>query len=105
MKDPRNIENVTYEIAYAQFYPEGLISIQYEIDGIEDMLTLDASVKDFDLFCPKEECNLLDDEGNFTARFDQFLNLHWLVENEGHVMYRVVNCNNIVDELIHARHV
>lgn len=93
-----------YKVAYAQFYPEGLIVIQYEIEGIEDMITVDASISDFDKFVPKEEGNIQNEEGQYIARFDQYLNLHWLIESlDGHMMYRAVNCNNIVDELINKK--
>jgi len=95
---------MTYEIAYAQFLPKGLITIEFEIDGVLDIICIDASIADFDKFCPNEEGKLMDDSGRFIARFDQYLNLHWLMEDfENNVLYRVVNCNQIIDELIRRK--
>ena len=105
-RDPRNQETLTWKIAYAQFHPEGLIEIQYEIDGELDMIAVNASYADFDKFMPSDEGKYQDDGGRYCAKFDQFLNLHWLVEDfEGHVFYRVVNCNQIVEEMIHEKSV
>ena len=93
------------EITNFQFYSEGFIEIGYKLDGTYDVLTIDASVSDFDRFAPEVEGNLWDLEGKYTARFDKFGNLHWLITDfEGHVIYRVVNCNQIIEELIYAKH-
>ena len=97
---------VTYEIASAEFN-DGLISIEYEIDGVLDMITVDAAFEPFSKFCPSDECKLMDEYGHYHARFDSYLNLHWLIEieeqNQSYITYRVVNCNQIIEQLIYEK--
>ena len=100
-----NTEKYELEITNFQFCSEGLIEVYFIIDNVASVLTVDASVSDFDRFAPEVEGNLWDLEGKYTARFDKFGNLHWLITDfEGHVIYRVVNCNQIIEELIYAKH-
>ena len=95
---------MNYDLLYHDFYSEVMISIGFKYEGIEDCLTVEASVKDFDKFTPNIEGKLTNDEGDYTARFDKFGNLHWLIElDSGHINYRSVNCNNLIEEMIYEK--
>jgi len=88
----------------AYFDKKGLITIDYEIGSTIDLITIDASTADFDRFMPDFEGKFTDDDGNYTALFDHYGNLHWLIEDfEGFIHYRVKNCNNIIHEIIQAK--
>ena len=68
-----------------------------KIQGIKDLMIINKSKAN-------EEGHLWDEQGKYIARFDQFLNLHWLMKDfDHHVLYRVVNCNQIVEQLIYEK--
>ena len=97
------MNTVGYKLNYLYFDPEGRIEIWFYKPEC-DCILIDASVVDFDRFMPGIEGDFQDGNGKYTARFDKFGNLHWLVEDfDGHISYNAKNCNNIIDELIKVK--
>jgi hypothetical protein len=82
-----------------------MILVEYTENGCDNILSIDASDSRFDRFTPKDfEGTLCDDSGDYCAWFDDFGNLHWLVKlTTGHISYKSVNCNNLIDELINEK--
>jgi hypothetical protein len=83
-----------------------MIVIEYNVEGKPDILSIDASVKDFDKFTPKDfEGSIHDDSGEYAAWFDDFENLHWLVKlTTGHISYYTVRCTEIIEELAYNKY-
>jgi len=93
------------EITYTHFFKSGMIVIEYNIDNVPGILSIDGSASDFDKFTPKDfEGTICDDNGEYAAFFDDFCNLHWLVKlTTGHIEYKLVHCSDVIEELIKVK--
>lgn len=92
---------MNYKIDCEYFDPDGRIEIWFYAPK-HDCILIDASVADFEKFMPDVEGEYQDGNGKYTARFDKNGNLHWLFSHGTFVDYKVVNCNQVIDELIYA---
>jgi len=99
-------DQVEIKILYAEFMRSGMIYVSCTAEGNPIDLTITADTADFDKFTPKNfEGTLQDGEGEYLAWFDDFLNLHWLVMlTTGHIVYRVVRCTELTEQLIHEKY-
>jgi len=93
MQDP-----VKITINQCYFEPQGLI----EVFGITEQLpvewSVDCSDREWDRLLDIDEAIFLNHKGEYVGRFDNYCNLHLLIEVGGQVLERVVRLKSYFEE-------